>query len=453
MTPPNKSVRKSQYSEETELASALLQIRSVIGSEGRKGSGNPSVKASRTPPQNDAVGATTTPASPALNLNLTRSGLLSSTQPIAALAQRMQAGIGPYTASGRSGGQLTAALASSHMSPLQLQTIPNSLSFLTSLEYMENSARRGIQGAAPIQQELGISGRAGPDTLETGTRSERQVRQDQIDAALRSKPQRGRKREDLNELERLELTRTRNREHAKSTRIRKKARYEELLEEERQLHIFQKRQALEKERRNVVLRYVRARQRMILSHRRSGSTSSGDAAPADNTASMPPLQELIQDMSQFVFAVGSQDVDEGATPFDRMISYDESLLTRVEGRYGAAALTFIQYAVRWGHEGVSLNNLNGGVAEVDITLASDSKIPLQNGFLRFEFAGQDSPKLSSVCWWPTRDFLDQPMERLDAQVSHPSVVSLDPAVYAAVDGAANGKCGNEEGQNGPGMNI
>lgn len=44
------------------------------------------------------------------------------------------------------------------------------------------------------------------------------VRAEKIRDALNSKPQRGKKRQDLNELERLELTRTRNREHAKSTR-------------------------------------------------------------------------------------------------------------------------------------------------------------------------------------------------------------------------------------------
>jgi hypothetical protein len=44
------------------------------------------------------------------------------------------------------------------------------------------------------------------------------VRKEKIDAALRSKPQRGRKRDNLSIHERLELTRTRNREHAKSTR-------------------------------------------------------------------------------------------------------------------------------------------------------------------------------------------------------------------------------------------
>ncbi|KAL7527660.1 hypothetical protein ACHAWF_002268 [Thalassiosira exigua] len=46
-----------------------------------------------------------------------------------------------------------------------------------------------------------------------------EVRTDKIKDALRSKPQRGKKRDNLNDLERLELTRTRNREHARCTRI------------------------------------------------------------------------------------------------------------------------------------------------------------------------------------------------------------------------------------------
>ena len=49
------------------------------------------------------------------------------------------------------------------------------------------------------------------------------VRTTEIEAALRSKPQRGKKRDNLSDLERLELTRTRNREHAKSTRYVKVA--------------------------------------------------------------------------------------------------------------------------------------------------------------------------------------------------------------------------------------
>lgn len=44
------------------------------------------------------------------------------------------------------------------------------------------------------------------------------VSADKIRDALNSKPQRGKKRCNLSEVERVELTRTRNREHAKSTR-------------------------------------------------------------------------------------------------------------------------------------------------------------------------------------------------------------------------------------------
>ena len=57
----------------------------------------------------------------------------------------------------------------------------------------------------------------GEQAQKTQVESEN-IRKGEVEAALRSKPQRGRKRENLNAEERLELTRTRNREHAKSTR-------------------------------------------------------------------------------------------------------------------------------------------------------------------------------------------------------------------------------------------
>jgi len=58
----------------------------------------------------------------------------------------------------------------------------------------------------------------GKNAKEEAAAAKPVVRTTEIEAALRSKPQRGRKRDNLSELERLELTRTRNREHAKSTR-------------------------------------------------------------------------------------------------------------------------------------------------------------------------------------------------------------------------------------------
>lgn len=51
-----------------------------------------------------------------------------------------------------------------------------------------------------------------------GVSTKASIRREKVEEALRSKSQRGRKRDDLSEKERLELTRTRNREHAKSTR-------------------------------------------------------------------------------------------------------------------------------------------------------------------------------------------------------------------------------------------
>lgn len=56
-----------------------------------------------------------------------------------------------------------------------------------------------------------------PATSPSPTQDEL-IRREEVEAALKSKPQRGRKRENLSVMERLELTRTRNREHAKSTR-------------------------------------------------------------------------------------------------------------------------------------------------------------------------------------------------------------------------------------------
>ena len=47
------------------------------------------------------------------------------------------------------------------------------------------------------------------------------IRKEKVEAALRSSPQRGRKRTNLNPMERQELIRNRNREHAKETRLRK----------------------------------------------------------------------------------------------------------------------------------------------------------------------------------------------------------------------------------------
>ncbi|KAL3930902.1 MAG: hypothetical protein SGBAC_011563, partial [Bacillariaceae sp.] len=101
------------------------------------------------------------------------------------------------------------------------------------------------------------------DSQYTSVSTTSGFRREKVEAALRSKPQRGKKRDDLSAKERLELTRTRNREHAKTTRIRKKARYQELLECEAKLQTMLQLQETEDLQRKAVETFISLRQNMI----------------------------------------------------------------------------------------------------------------------------------------------------------------------------------------------
>ena len=104
---------------------------------------------------------------------------------------------------------------------------------------------------------------AHPATPSSAPTTEEKVRKEEVEAALRSKPQRGKKRENLNAEERLELTRTRNREHAKSTRIRKKQRYQELLDTELKYLELQNTEDLNSKRRETIMAFFSAREKML----------------------------------------------------------------------------------------------------------------------------------------------------------------------------------------------
>ena len=78
----------------------------------------------------------------------------------------------------------------------------------------------GTVEVAPAGAKMKVGAKkSSPDgaTSATGT-APSTVREDEIQAALTSKPQRGRKRMNLTAEERKELTKTRNREHARTTR-------------------------------------------------------------------------------------------------------------------------------------------------------------------------------------------------------------------------------------------
>ena len=102
---------------------------------------------------------------------------------------------------------------------VQPQPTPTTAASSTATILTTGSART-LTPIAMSPQPPGIMSLA-PTTAAVFTNlelSKEVIRKEEIEAALKSKPQRGRKRENLSGLERQELTRTRNREHAKTTR-------------------------------------------------------------------------------------------------------------------------------------------------------------------------------------------------------------------------------------------
>ena len=237
------------------------------------------------------------------------------------------------------------------------------------------------------------------------------VRKEQVEAALLSKPQRGRKRANLNAMERQELIRTRNREHAKETRIRKKMRQEELEEKERTLHRYHQKEKLDQERRHAVLQYVESRQKMLLSlsSHLDGAVSNDDNGSdedEDDSATVL-LNEVVHDSTSFKFNAGDMVIAEQQGPvcLGRLRSYDLDLATRIDGRFGDSFLASVQYLIRQGANSVSLDGFNGGTVPIDVVLSTNPQLLVQQGFLRFQFARHVSSKLASVHWWVTRDSL------------------------------------------------
>lgn len=244
-----------------------------------------------------------------------------------------------------------------------------------------------------------------------------EVRREKVEAALKSKPQRGRKRENLNEQERLELTRTRNREHAKSTRIRKKARNQELLDKEQKLDAMVYCEELEERRRQTVIDFVAARERMLHACVRY--------VPDE-------LCGLIEDPTSFSFEYTGGDVSPETPGFDSLVEFDATLTSRLIGRFGTDARSLLYCRLVGGADSVGLARDSSGLAMVELGLATESsETSLLKGVVSVRFA-EHSNKLKAVVWSTTVDSFDSAqLEKLRAQSSYPSVISLDRTSPAA----------------------
>lgn len=290
------------------------------------------------------------------------------------------------------------------------------------------------------------------------------IRKEKIDAALKSKPQRGKKRENLSDLERIELTRTRNREHAKSTRIRKKQRYNELVECEEQLRELQKGQELTEERRRTVLNFLALRERNI----RGASRTSDESAESDKTSTAgnrrkgtDELADLIAGTARFTFEESSASAQAATRQNDPAASLDRAdkmVAKRIEDVLGASVVPLISLTVE-GSNGSSIAFNSNNTAFAEVVLSAPSRehrsYSLMTAFVRFRFE-DGAPKLQSVRWSIVEDSIKKAsLECLQSQSSYPSVVSLEvgPDKSAPTQAGDGTKTTPTRADNGPGMDI
>lgn len=244
--------------------------------------------------------------------------------------------------------------------------------------------------------------------------------EEKVQAALRSQPQRGRKRMNLSKEERVELTKTRNREHARNTRIRKKARYTELLKSERLLELFVKTEQLESERLQCLERFLSTRENMINSPDidvdRIGNQFDDITSPDTfgyETKGLPS-----------VFSC------EESSSIARMCHWDKQLRSKVYGSIKFSSSTFFAYEVQDGLSDIAISKNGSCYAQVDVVLYqmckddSPSVPPLttetatknqEDGMRRFvlltilmkaQFCDAASSKLASMVWTVLEDRCD-----------------------------------------------
>mmetsp|Transcript_17192 Transcript_17192/g.30935 ORF Transcript_17192/g.30935 Transcript_17192/m.30935 type:complete len:521 (+) Transcript_17192:894-2456(+) len=354
--------------------------------------------------------------------------------------------------------------------------------------FSNNSIAATAEGGAKSSSSNSLSNEGASESIDETTPT---IRPEKVEAALRSKPQRGKRRDDLSEKERIELTRTRNREHAKSTRMRKKARYQELLDSEDQLKAMKELESLRLERLESYQKFLTIRETMLNTVHLE-NTSGSTMAPPPATSH---LQELVDHLGTFQYEIhdhkyGGDEVALAAKSehrqisVSRMRSWDRFILDQIlesDSVDSEPVTSSFLYEVVDGVDGIAISSNGTGFARVDLiqTLKPSNQngsLPFQkrtilSGVLQVHFAAT-SNRLSSACWTsvqhmpsssqrkssggsvelvppaaaaapPRDDPSSSSNDSLEYQMVHPSVVSLDPKT-PPVDAAES---------HGPGMAI
>lgn len=237
---------------------------------------------------------------------------------------------------------------------------------------------------------------------------QKEVRTDEVEKALMSKPQRGKKRNNLNNDERKELTRSRNRLHAKTTRQRKKARYDELVDCEQKYLQFMQEKAQSDSRKNSVLKFIAFCTQVINSqqppvsnandaHSSLGvSTSTWGSAFGHTTPSSSgngvlsgsielDTQDLFAPAPLFsvtsTFGTSQEHLDlQGLKDSIHDFARDLSEMFSDDSRFN--------YVIPGSGDGIAMSNCDSAFSTFHIVQSTDQSLPLSSGLMQVRFVEQ-----------------------------------------------------------------
>jgi hypothetical protein len=314
---------------------------------------------------------------------------------------------------------LAAAVSSSSLSSIGTST-PNPLLLLAKSPLVLSSTSASSSAS--------VTGSTSDNMTTMTTQQEAEmVRREKVEKALHSKHQRGRKRRNLNEEERQELTRTRNREHAKSTRERKKQRHVELLDMERLYQVMMRQQELQGQRREAVCRFVEVRQAMlqqVLDNNNSSQEEEESTAMSGSDATANVVDGLILSRSEFRYHIRGQRGGAEIDGVTLMGLFDRSFAALLPAQGSEASY-------RYDEESIAMTEQGDAMLECGICFGSRT---IKTLHMTVSFADA-TDKITSVDIAFLQEESSERPSSLGSQVSHPSVVSLDDRFVALQNGS------------------
>mmetsp|Transcript_53512 Transcript_53512/g.130284 ORF Transcript_53512/g.130284 Transcript_53512/m.130284 type:complete len:632 (-) Transcript_53512:219-2114(-) len=363
------------------------------------------------------------------------SGLLPASQQRSTLLTHNHDSISSSNRTNPADAAAAAAVAAAAVSPASLRPAAVSSAFSPELLHQQQK-QPVIQGETLSIESVGSAGVSENFTSTAagrpGMTEDNVFRVDKVQEALLSKPQRGKKRDDLNQSERIALTRTRNREHAKSTRARKKARYQELLDAEDKYNEMKLIDDLRSERAAVLQRFLILRQTMLndISQRHTPS-SSADPSPQSIAKYISKLHDTLvdwktglkTDIEDLFFkqtgqssnlgggaAMSSESssisaTDHTADSVSQMVDWDRFVYDQVNKsgdtqglattRTNINTTTSFKYELRNGLGGIAISPIGTAFGRVNL-VCSDSSVVL-SGIVTATFS-YNSSRLSKISW-------------------------------------------------------